>query len=182
MATEEGLALYNDRETARLQGKAIDDVSTASLFGTLATGLAAGVVSIPFTFSRLYAFLESFLFLFRRLNNLDKDEQRTRSKVRELARIRCLRTFRGVPDLTVAGVAYVKDALYMRGEQMISESIRRDDTVRERLMVGVVGLEQLPDMEELGIVKPPSPPKWLAHNPDLASYILSFESPGDQNS
>lgn len=181
MATEEGLALYNDRETARLQGKAIDEVSTASLFGTLATGLAAGVVTIPFTFSRLYAFLEPFLFLFRQLNNLDKDKQRTRSKARELARIRCLRTFRGVPDLTVAGAAYVKDALYMRGEQMVSESIRRDDTVRERLMVGVVGLEQLSDMEELGIVKPLSPPRWLAHDPDLASYILSFESPGDQH-
>ncbi len=181
MATEEGLALYNDRETARLQSKVIDEVSTASLFGTLATGLATGVVSIPLTFSHLYAFLESFLFLFRRLNNLDKDEQRTRSKARELARIRCLRTFRGVPDLRVTGVAYVKDALYMRGEQMISESVRRDDTVLERLMVGVVGMEQLSDMEELGIVKPPSPPRWLAHDPDLASYILSFESPGDQH-
>ncbi len=32
-------------------------------------------------------------------------------------------------------------------------------------------------MEELGIVKPPYPPKWLAHDPDLASYILSFETP-----
>ncbi len=181
MATEEGLALYNDRETARLQGKAIDEISTASLFGTLATGLATGVASNPFTFSRLYAFLEPFLFLFRRLNNLDKDEQRTRSKARELARIRCLRTFRGVPDLTVVGVAYVKDALYMRGEQMLSESIRRDNTVRNRLMVGVVGLEQLPDMEELGIVKPPSPPRWLAHDPALASYILSFELTGDQH-
>jgi tetratricopeptide (TPR) repeat protein len=179
MATEEGLALYNDRETARLQGKASDEISTASLFGTLATGLASGVASSPLTFSRLCAFLELFLYLYRRLNHLDKDEQRTRVKARDLARIRCLRTFRGVPDLTVAGVAYVKDALYMRGERMVSQQIQEDNTVLERLMVGVVGVEQLPDMEELGIVKPPYPPKWLAHDPDLGSYILSFEAASD---
>ena len=179
MATEEGLALYNDRETARLQGKANDEISTASLFGTLATGLASGVVASPLTFSRLCAFLELFLFLYRRLNHLDKDEQRTRAKARDLARIRCLRTFRGVPDLTVAGIAYVKDALYMRGERMVSQQIQQDNTVLERLMVGVVGVEHLPDMEELGIVRPPYPPKWLAHDPDLASYILSFETSND---
>jgi tetratricopeptide (TPR) repeat protein len=180
MATEEGLALYNEREMARLQGKETDEISTSSLFGTLATGLASGVVSEPLTFSRLYTFLELFLFLYRRLNHLDKDEQKTRIKARELARIRCLRTFRGVPDLTVAGVAYVKDALYMRGEQMVTQRIQQDNTVRERLMVGVVGVEQLPDMEELGMVTPPSPPRWLAHDPDLASYILSFEATSDE--
>jgi tetratricopeptide (TPR) repeat protein len=179
MATEEGLALYNDRETARLQGKATDEISTASLFGTLATGLASGVITSSLTFSRLYAFLELFLFLYRRLNHLDKDEQRTRAKARDLARNRCLRTFRGVPDLTVAGVAYVKDALYMRGERIVSQKIQQDNTVLERLMVGVLGIEHLPDMEELGIVKPPYPPKWLAHNPDLASCILSFETLSD---
>ena len=179
MATEEGLALYNDRETARLQGKATDEVGTASLFGTLATGLASGVVTSPLTFSRLCAFLELFLFLYRRLKHLDKDEQRTLVKARDLARIRCLRTFRGVPDLTVAGVAYVKDALYMRGEHMVSQTIQQDKSVLERLMVGVVGVEDLSEMEELGIVKPPYPPKWLAHDPDLALYILTFEAPSD---
>jgi hypothetical protein len=179
MATEEGLALYNDRKTAQLQRKATDEISTASLFGTLATGLASGVIASPLTFSRLCAFLEQFLFLYRRLNHLDKDEQRTRVKARDLARIRCLRTFRGVPDLTVAGVAYVKDALYLRGERTVSQQIQQDNTVLERLMVGVLGVEHLPDMEELGIVKPPYPPKWLAHDPELASYILSFETPNN---
>jgi hypothetical protein len=179
MATEEGLALYNDRATTRLQGKAADEMSTASLFGTLATGLASGVVTRPLTFSQLFAFLEQFLYLYRRLKQLDKDEQRTRVKARDLARNRCLRTFRGVPDLTVAGVAYVKDALYMRGERLVSQRIEQDSTVLERLMVGVVGVEHLPDMEELGIVKPPCSPRWLAHDPDLAAYILSFETPGD---
>ena len=62
---------------------------------------------------------------------------------------------------------------------MVSQQIQQDNMALERLMVGVVGVEHLPDMAELGIVKPPYPPKWLAHDPDLASYILSFEASGD---
>ncbi len=180
MATEEGLALYYDRETARVQEKASEDFSPGSLFGTLATGLATGVLTSPLTFSGLYVFLEQFLFLYRTLLGLDKDAQRGHTRSRDLARIRCLRTFRGVPDLTVAGIAYVKDALYLRGDQMITTAVQQDKKTLERLMVGVVGLEQLPDMAELNIVEPPHPPRWLAHDPDLTSYIGSFETEDDR--
>jgi hypothetical protein len=179
MATEEGLALYYDRETARVQGKVVEEWSPGSVFGTLATGLASGVLTPPLTFSRLYSFLELFLLLYRTVNGLDKDMQRGRARARDLARIRCLRTFRGVPDLKVAGIAYVKDALYLRGDQMVTAAIQQDKQVLERLMVGVVGLEQLPDMAELGITEPPYAPQWLAHDPDLAQYILSFETASD---
>jgi tetratricopeptide (TPR) repeat protein len=175
LTTEEGLALYYDRKTAQLQGKEMDEFTVGSLFGTLSTGLASGVLTSPLTFSQLYTFLELLLILYRTVNGLDKDMQRARAKAPNLARLRCLRTFRGVPDLTVAGVAYLKDAIYYRGEQQVMAAIEQDKQKLTRLMVGVVGLEQLGDLEELGITEPPHQPKWLAHDPDLAKYILSFE-------
>lgn len=175
MATEEGLAQYYDRKTALLQGKVMEEFSAGSLFGTLSTGLASGVLTHPLTFSRLYTFLELFLFLYRTIHGLDKDMQKARTRAQNLARQRCLRTFRGVPDLTVSGVAYLKDCLYYRGEQAVMAAVEQDSQTLTRLMVGVVGLEQLDDLEELGITEPPYQPRWLAHDPDLAQYILSFE-------
>ena len=175
MATEEGLAQYYDRKTALLQGKVVEEFNAGSLFGTLSTGLASGVLTTPLTFFQLYTFLELFLLLYRTINGLDKDIQKAQTRAQNLARLRCLRTFRGVPDLTMAGVAYLKDALYYRGEQAVMAAIEQDSQKLTRLMVGVVGLEQLDDLEELGITEPPYQPRWLAHDPDLAQYILSFE-------
>jgi len=43
-------------------------------------------------------------------------------------------------------------------------------------MVGKVGLQQLDNLAELGIIEPISQPRWLARDPDLDQYILSFES------
>ncbi len=70
-----------------------------------------------------------------------------------------LRTFRGVPDLEIAGVCYAKDAIYLRGYRAIVRAIEEDQTVLARLIVGTVALEQLPDLAELGIVSPPGPPQ-----------------------
>ena len=179
MATEEGLALYYDRKTAQLQGKVVEEFSAGSLFGTLATGLASGVVTTTLTFSQLYQFLEQFLILYRTVTGVDKDVQKARAKAPNLARQRCLRTFRGVPDLTVPGVAYLKDGLYYRGQQQVTAAIQQDPQKLTRLMVGVVGIEQLDDLAELGITEPPYRPQWLAHDPGLAEYMLSFEVASD---
>jgi hypothetical protein len=175
MATEEGLAEYKDREWARGQGKTVEEFSAGGLFGLLCTGLAAGILTTPMTFSHLYRFLESFLVLYRGALLIDKDVERARAKAPDLARQRCLRTFRGVPDLTVPGAAYLKDWLYHHGRLQVEEAMLRDQSVLQRLMVGVVGLDQLPDMLELGIVEPPQSPRWLAYDPELASYIQAFE-------
>jgi len=43
--------------------------------------------------------------------------------------------------------------------------------------VGVVALEYLPELRELGIVSAPQPLRQLAQNPDLDAYIVSFEEP-----
>jgi hypothetical protein len=175
MATEEGLAEYQDREWARRQGKTVEEFSAGGLFGLLCTGLAAGILTTPMAFSHLYRFLEAFLVLYRSVLLIDKEVERARAKAPDLARQRCLRTFRGVPDLNVPGAAYLKDWLYHHGRLQVEEAVLRDERVLQRLMVGVVGLEQLPDLRELGIVEPPQPPRWLAYDPELASYIQAFE-------
>ena len=174
--TEEGLAKYYDRQTAEIQGKVEDEFLTGGYIGTLATGLACGVLSTPLTFSQLYQFLESFLVLQRVITGTSKNVEKAQASAPRLARLRCLRTFRGVPDLTVAGVAYTQDALYHRGQQRVELAVQQDTQVLTRLMVGKVGLQQLDDLAELGITEPVSQPRWLAHDPDLDQYLLSFES------
>lgn len=96
---------------------------------------------------------------------------------RVIREIKCVsfRTFRGVPDLTHTGVCYTKDALYLRGLWKIEQALAKDQTILDRLVVGVVALEQLPDLSELGIISAPQPLRSLAQRPDLDSYILSFE-------
>ncbi len=180
MATEEGLAEYYDQKTAAIQGKMTEEFNTGSLQGILATGLACGVVTDPLTFSQVYRFFERFLVLQWTIKGLSKTVEKARTSAPRSARTRCLRTFRGVPDLTKAGVAYTQDVLYYRGLQQVTAAIQQNPQVLTRLMVGKVGLEQLDDLAELDITEPPSQPRWLAHNPDLDAYILSFEAESKQ--
>jgi tetratricopeptide (TPR) repeat protein len=173
LETEEGLATYHDMQTAKLAGQVYDE--TGIWFGTLATGLASGVITPPQTFLSLFTFFEAFIYLYRLLKRPDQDAQTAQQYARKLALARCLRTYRGVPDLTRAGVCYSKDALYLRGLWKIEQALRQDETVLDRLAVGVVALEQLPDLKELGIVTTPQPLRQLALRPDLDAHILSFE-------
>jgi len=175
LQTEEGLASYYDMQTARLTGQPHDE--TSIWFGTLATGLASGVMTPPQTFLQLFTFFEAFIMLYRLLRRPDQDPQTAQQFARQLALARSLRTFRGVPDLNRAGVCYTKDALYLRGLQKIERAAAENETVLDRLAVGVVALEYLPDLRELGIVSAPQPLRQLAQNPDLDAYILSYEKP-----
>jgi len=181
LETEEGLAIYHEHQAARLSGQPYDDAG--EWIGTLATGLASGVLTPPLTFLSLFAFFEPFLLLRRLLRHLDGDVQTAQKQAKRLALTRCLRTFRGVPDLERPGVCYTKDALYLRGLWKIEQAVAQDETVLDRLAVGVVALEQLPDLRELGIVTPALRLLTkLANDPDLESYLLSFEStPSDEN-
>ena len=174
--TEEGLAKYYDHQTAQVQGKVEDEFLSGGFIGTLATGLAYGVLSTPLTFSQLYRFLETFLVLQRVITSGNNNVEKAQASAPRLARLRCLRTFQGVPDLTVAGIAYTHDALYHRGQQRVALAIQQDAQLLTRLMVGKVGLQQLDDLAELGITEPVNEPRRLAHDPDLDQYILSFES------
>jgi tetratricopeptide (TPR) repeat protein len=172
LETEEGLAIYYDIQEAMQRGE--KSYETRVWPGTLATGFASGVVTPPQTFLSLFTFFEAFFFLRRLLQGLDPDEETARKRAQQLAITNCLRTYRGVPDLERAGVCFTQDALYLRGLRTIERALAEDKNVLNRLAVGVVGVEQLPDLRELGIEHVPQPLRILAENPELDAYIVSF--------
>ncbi len=129
----------------------------------------------PQTFLPLYTFFESLFLLRRRLRRSEEDVQTAQQRAREVALSRCLRTFRGVPDLERAGVFFGKDVVYLRGLSLIERAVAQDETVLDRLAVGKVALDHLPDLQELGIVSAPQLLRKPAHDPDLEAYVLSFE-------
>jgi hypothetical protein len=173
LPTEEGIALYHERQVAALHGQPFDD--TGIVYGTLKTGLASGAMTPPQTFLSLVTFFELFSFLNRMLSNPGADPRRLQRLAREYAIALCLRTYRGVPDLGSAGVCYLQDAVYLRGLRLVEQAVAEDETVLDRLAVGVVALELLPDLQELGITSAPQPLRKLAYDPKLDDYILSFE-------
>lgn len=179
MPTEEGLADYHERHVAALHGQAFDD--SGSWLGTLAIGLASGVVTPPQTFSSLFAFFDPFLLLYRLLWRDDEERPVAEQRARKNAITRCLRTYRGVPDLKRVGVCFTKDVVYLRGLWKIEQKVTEDETILDHLAVGKVSVDLLPDLQELGIVAPHqlSSLRKLAYDPDLDDYILSFEGRDD---
>jgi hypothetical protein len=171
--TEEGLALYHERQTEFLQGKVSNDWNL--WFGTLVTGLASGVLTPPQTFLSLFTFLESFFFLWRLLEHLDTDMQSAQEKSRRSALSTCLRVYRGVPNLQKAGVCLSKDVVYLRGLWLVERAVAQDESILDRLAVGKVAIEYLPDLQELGIVAPSQFLRKLVLDPNLDAYIVSFE-------
>jgi hypothetical protein len=167
-ATEEGLLSYHERQIATQRGQTPPEPRV--WMGTLATGLASGVITPPQTFLSLYTFLHLYALLHQLLQYADVN----REKAREYALHICLRTFRGVPDLEKAGICYLKDSIYLRGSRMIERAVAEDKTILDRLAVGKVALEVLPDLQELGIVSAPQPLRRLSYDPDLDARILSF--------
>jgi len=124
LTTEEGITSYQESQVAALQGQALDD--WGNWLGTLATGLAGGVMTPPQTFLPLYTFFELLFLLRRRLRRSDEDVQTAQQRAREVALSRCLRTFRGVPDLERAGVFFGKDVVYLRGLRLIEGAGAQD--------------------------------------------------------
>lgn len=171
---EEGLAYYQERQVATLHGQPFDD--SGIWLGTLATGLASGVVTPPQTFLSLFTFFEAFFLLRRLLKRPNQEVTVARKHSQKIALDRCLRTYRGVPDLRQAGVCYLKDAVYLHGLWMVEQAVAQDAGVLDRLGVGVVSLEQLSDLQELGIVGSLQPLRKRAFDPHLDAYILSFET------
>ena len=157
MATEEGLALYADVMTARAQHPRGQE--NIPWMGTLAVGLAcgarlsSGVKIRAHSFRALFRFLEQYFLLTSVLNGAAHTIEAARERARSLALTRCLRTFRGVPDLTHRGVCSAKDNCYVQGYLAITDAIAtQGEEVLTRLMVGAVALEQLDDLAALGIV------------------------------
>lgn len=173
LETEEGLAVYYDRQIEVQYGQTHNDTSIWS--GTLATGLASGVLTSPQTFLSLYTFFRAFYWLYQLLQRPDANAQKVQQRASKYALSLCLRTFRGVPNLERPGVCYTKDALYLRGLWKIERAAAQDKMVLDYLAVGVVALDRLSDLQELGIVVSPQPLRKLANDPGLDTYILAFE-------
>jgi Domain of unknown function (DUF1704) len=176
MVTEEGLADYYERQAAAVHGDPVDD--SGIWLGTLAIGLAYSVAGPAQTFSSLLAFFEPFLLLYRLLWRDDEDRQTAERRAQRNAFTRCLRTFRGVPDLGRTGICNTKDVVYLRGRWLIDQALAQDETVLDRLAVGKVAHELLPELEKLGITAPAQSFRTLVLDPDLDAYILSFEREG----
>jgi hypothetical protein len=185
LATEEGLALYADLMTARVQNPHAPE--NIPWMGTLATGMACGAhlssgVAIPaHSFHSLFLFLEHYFLLTRVLNGTAQTIEAARANARALALTRCLRTFRGVPDLNRPGICSVKDNCYVQGYLAIKDAIaQQGEEVLTRLMVGAVALEQLDDLATLGIVTPALRSRWIARDPHLLEHITSLMQESDR--
>ena len=170
LATEEGLATYYALQAARASS-----ASKPKLWiGTLATGLASGVVAQPRTFRELLSFFEGVKVLTDLLDGKDAPLSVMQEDARKWALNRCLRTWRGVSNAAAPGIISNKDAYYLPGFLAVCRAVEEDATVFDRLMVGAVGLQQLQDMAELGITIPSIPHRRLAIDPHLDAYITRF--------
>ncbi len=173
LPTEEGIALYHERQVLALHGQKFDD--SGMLLSTFLLGLASGVGVPAQTFSSLYTFLQAFTLLSYHLSYPEADTRTTQQYAQSYALDICLRVYRGVPDLTRPGVCYLQDAVHLYGLRMVEKAVAEDARVLDRLAVGVCALEDLPDLYELGITSVPQPLRKLAYTVDLDNYILSFE-------
>ena len=68
-----------------------------------------------------------------------------------------------------------KDAVYLRGLWLVEQAVAQDATILDRVSVGRVALEYLPDLQELGIMPPSQTLQKLVLDPNLDAYICSFE-------
>jgi hypothetical protein len=177
--TEEGILLYNERRAASIRGESIDDSGTR--LGLLALGFACGVMTPPQTFLSLFTFLERYELLVRLLMYPEANKEELQKRARQYALTMCLRKYRGVPDLEQPGVCYLQDVVYLYGLRLIETAVAQDETALDRLAVGKVALEYLPDLQELGIVSAIQPFKKLIFDPNLDSYILSFTQSEEGN-
>src|SRR5207247_455322 len=114
-------------------------------------------------------FFELLFVLRRLLDNPQRDKEEAQEQARRPALTRCLRAYRGVPDLGRAGVCNTHDVVYLRGLSMVEQAIAQDGTIPELLSAGKFALEQLDDMKELGILSSQQPLMKLAFHPDLDS-------------
>ncbi len=169
LETEEGLATYCSMEAARF-GAPKPDKTWA---GTLATGLAAGVVCSPFSFHALRSFLMDTSTL-RGLLAAKKTRDEIQKEALKNAHKRCLRTWRGISDLSSPGICATKDSVYLRGYLAVCDRLQQEPTAFDHLLVGSVGLQHLDALGELGITEPHVHHRRLAYDTDLVSYIAQF--------
>ena len=137
LETEEGLATYYALEVAHFLGS---PAQPKLWIGTLATGLASGAICPPLPFSALYRVFRAIKLLTDLLAGKQANREKLLEDAHTWAQNRCLRTFRGVSDLTKLGICSTKDILYQRGYFAVASALEEDLARFDRLMVGAVGL------------------------------------------
>ena len=179
LETEEGLGVYYEMMIAKQTGQVHDE--TGVWFGTLATGLATGVLTPPQRFFALFTFFEAFISLYRLLKRPDQDVITAQKLARKHAMGRAIRTFRGLPDLQQDGMCNCKDAHYLAGLRKIERAMaERGETVLDELAVGVVAVDNLLLLKELGIVAVPQPLRQIVQDSGLDARVLAFEQADEQ--
>ena len=171
LETEEGLAIYYAQETARHISA---NEPNKTWIGTLATGLASGAMGKPYTFLKLLSFLEGVNVVRSLLAEGHQTLSEIQERAQKNAQSRCLRTWRGVTNLTRPGICSTKDHVYLRGYLAVNQALENNEILFEQLMVGAVGLHHTDDMRELDIVAPRIIHQKLAIDPNLEESISRF--------
>jgi len=162
--TEEALAIH-------AEGRGLYN---RTWLGTLATGLMAGVINPPLSFSSLVAFLQK-AFLTRNLYyQTYETDTAAEQAAKEEALKRALRTVRGVPDLTQTGTCSLLDRVYLQGYLSFLEYLEGGKDI-QKLLVGKIGIDDLPDMEQIRLLTPAIQHQHLAENLDIYAHIREFE-------
>lgn len=168
-ATEEGLAKWYIRRVNQVVGV---DQSENTWIGTLAVGLAAGVLAPALSFQDLRIFLEKFYFLHQLLSG-GRSTEDALDVAKRSAWARACRTFRGVPDLSQSGCCSLKDRIYLQGHLDLSRYFERGGD-EQRLWVGGVGINDLDDLAELNILAPSFPHQHFALATDLIDQLARY--------
>jgi len=161
---EEALAIHAERQ----------GLYDRPWIATLATGLMAGVVSPPLSFSRLVEFLQK-AFLTRNLyyQTYETDVGAEKAAKEEALR-RALRTVRGVPDLSQIGTCSLLDRVYLQGYLDFADFQKEGGDINT-LLVGKIGIADLPDMEQIRLLTPAIPQQHLAENLDIHACVREIE-------
>jgi tetratricopeptide (TPR) repeat protein len=160
--TEEALATLAKGEQANPK---------KSWLGTLAAGLMAGVVNPPFTFSTLVLFLKQ-AFLVRNIKYEPYREAEEGAQKEALER--AVRAVRGIPDLTRSGICCLLDRIYLKGYLDLSDFLKKGGDIQS-LFVGKIGTDDLPDMEQIHLLKPAIQQQHLAEQLDIYTHIRKIE-------
>lgn len=160
--TEEALATFAKGEQANPK---------KSWLGTLAAGLMAGVISPPFTFSALVLFLKQ-AFLVRNIKYAPYGE--AEKEAQEEALERAVRAVRGIPDLSRPGICCLLDRIYLKGYLDLSDFLKKEGDI-QRLFVGKIGTDDLPDMEQIHLIRPTIQQHHLAEQLDIYAHIRKIE-------
>jgi tetratricopeptide (TPR) repeat protein len=169
-ATEEGLANhYIQQVSLQVSGKA----RSKPWISTLCIGLVTGVMVPQHSFLELCDFLEKVSlvnFLRREADELQED---VLTDARDEAWTRAARIFRGVPNLDQGGCCSLRDRVYLRGYMDVLRYLEHGE--EGRLLVGKIKIDDLDAMEELSILKPCYPRRYLALTSDLSEYLELYK-------